>query len=346
MKEVQAFKFTASLVLVICGALLPHAYALEMEDLCKYWNGNGYVGNPSNCHDWGYCQGNSLVAWGSCDGTLVFNSPTSMCEYATNTTCYTNITESCSISSSAWYAPVTSNCSQYAYCNGQGTILYGECPKGQVFLNSPQPTCVWGPCPQDDICAFIPNNQYVGDPANCGGYLLCSNGIGIAGTCTASDSGQTRYFDYTLGGCTTTYPSVCGDSGNAGDDDTDDETTTPAPVTCTAEGYKDDGVTCYGYAYCAAASGNSKWGKCPFGLDFDPTSQECVSPASYACAATRNRCKNTNMVYATVTGTSCKQYTYCPNLGVGTCPSNYPYFDEVGGNCVQNKPSYAICGTS
>ncbi|SPP84711.1 peritrophin-44 isoform X2 [Drosophila guanche] len=331
--------------LAACLLLVGHVSGYSMEDLCAQWSGSGYVGDPADCHGWGYCQGQKLVSWNKCPNGRVFNAPTSTCGFANSTICTTSAVATCTAAKSPMYVAVPSDCNQYGYCFGNGSIGYGNCGAGGVYAANNN-TCVWGPtCPQDTICRFMKNDIFVGDPNNCGSYLQCNNGYGTPGQC-----GTGKFYNPGNGMCQGTNPCT-GESGNSGSNPGTTYTvgqsvaavctggTAIAPATTF---FMPDKQTCYGYFYCTTAAGNGVWNACLTGTHFDPDTQKCVSPASVDC--TYNRCGNVNSPFMAVSGQNCKQYEICSSGATAYCPSSNPFYDEVHNICTKDKPAYTICG--
>lgn len=331
-------KIAASAVVGLLIVCLLRANGYTMENMCAQWWDEGYIGNPTDCTEWGYCQKQKVISRGSCGKGLVFDSESSTCQYATKFACSTSVAQTCSAITNPAYMADPNNCNQYAYCFGNGKTSMQKCPSGQVYASNNN-TCVWGPsCPQNSICRFMPNNIYVGDPTNCGSYLQCIKGYGIAGKCPG-----THLYNPATGNCELTNP--CSNNGGNNNPGGDPSLVTLPPSTTACKTVADgsfisDKTTCYGFYSCSAATEGS-WGSCPFGTVYNPTKNQCVSPNSYACF--QNRCQNTNMTYATMKNSKCEQYVYCPNGAIGSCPGSHPYFDEVYQKCVPNMPTYAIC---
>ncbi|KAH8261333.1 hypothetical protein KR044_007419, partial [Drosophila immigrans] len=337
-----AFHSKISALAGVCLLLAVQTNAFTMQDMCKQWSGQGYIGNPTDCTKWGYCQGQKLVSYGSCASGQVYEASSSTCQYNTKVACSTSMAETCKVLKTPVYLANPSDCSSYSYCFGNGTSAVQKCPAGQNYAANSN-SCVWGPtCPQDSICRFMPNNVYVGDPNTCGNYVLCMNGYGKSTSCGPSETGVQLYYDAASGNCQTTNPctgtSDNDNSGNSGNlpPAINKEICTPSITT----DFTSDGSTCYGF-YSCTGDNKGKWGACPYGTEFDNAAQKCVSPASLACKF--DRCANTNLTYAAVPFTNCNQYTYCPNGVAGTCPTGYLYFDERYGKCVPTKPEIPIC---
>ncbi|XP_026832842.1 peritrophin-44 isoform X2 [Drosophila erecta] len=334
-----------------CLLLASQATGYTMQDLCQQWSGTGYVGNPSDCHAWGYCKDQQVVAWGTCGAGLVYNAQTASCEYATTTPCSTSAVETCSNVKSPMYVADPLNCTSYGYCDGAGGISYGSCGSGGVY-SAASTSCVWGPtCPQASICRFMKSNIFVGDPNKCGNYINCVNGYG---TSTACSSTADSFYNAATGNCQSTNPCT-GDNTNAGNSGqfTVGE---PSTTACNAEDFENavdltvdgkavtykyvpDGQTCYGYYYCAAKGATGYWNQCPTGTQFNSALGQCVSPASFVCG--ENRCGNVNNPFMAVKG--CLSYTICSSGITENCPSTAEYYDEVNNICTKDIPKYAIC---
>lgn len=339
-------------VVAACLLMASQATGYTMDDLCQQWSGYGYIGNPSNCHAWGYCKNQEVVAWGTCPNGLVFNAQAGSCDYANTTVCSTSAVETCSNVKSPMYVANPLNCTEYAYCDGTGQISYGDCGTGGVYSAS-STKCIWGPaCPQDTICRFMLSNIFVGDPNQCGNYINCVNGYGTSEKCSSTAN---PYYNKATGNCQSTNPCT-GEDSNSGNSDQftvgqtnatacDEEAFNAAdPLTANGESvdyrYVSDGVTCYGYYYCAAVNATGYWNQCPTGTQFN--AGKCVSPASFVC--THNRCGNVNNPFMADEG--CKNYTICSSGITGSCPTNAPYYDEVNNICTTKIPDYAICNST
>ncbi|KRK02304.1 peritrophin-44 isoform X2 [Drosophila yakuba] len=340
-------------VVAACLFLASQATGYTMDDLCKQWSGTGYIGNPSNCRGWGYCKNQQTVKWGTCGDELVFNAQTGSCEYATTTPCSTSAVQTCSAIKSPIYVANLLNCTEYAHCDGQGKIAYGDCGVGGVFSESTT-SCKWGPaCPQDNICRFMPSNIFVGDPNKCGNYINCINGYGTSTACTESPS---IYYNAATGKCQSTNPCTGGNT-NSGDSQftvgqiSEEACNTEdfdAAEALTVDGetvdykYVSDSETCYGYYYCAKAGALGYWNQCPTGTQFNSKLGKCVSPASFVC--THNRCGNVNSKFMAVEG--CLSYTICSSGATASCPSTSKYYDEVNNICTNTIPKYTICSST
>ncbi|XP_017059491.1 peritrophin-44 isoform X1 [Drosophila ficusphila] len=346
--------FSAGICAVACVLLLASqasGFSYTMEQMCAQISGTGYVGNPSSCRAWGYCENQKLAGWGTCDDGLIFDSQKSSCLPANQTICSTSAVTTCANAKSPMYVADPTNCTQYAWCAGNGTLQYGNCGEGGVYAANNQ-TCVWGPaCPQDDICKFIKSGSYIGDPDNCGSYISCNNGYGTAGSCTK------QYYNLATGMCQNANP--CDGSSN---NDSSGDSSSPFTVGEEVAGvcasfwadaeeavadktdqtyrYVSDNTTCYGYFYCANSTASGIWNQCPAGTQFNVAKGQCVSPAAFACKF--NRCGNVNRQFMTVQYTGCRSYSICASGVQATCQNDL-YYDEINNICTQTRPSYAIC---
>ncbi|XP_022221025.2 peritrophin-44 isoform X2 [Drosophila obscura] len=334
--------------LAACLLLAGHAAGYSMEDLCAQWSGSGYVGDPSDCHGWGYCQGQKLVSWNKCNNGLVFNAQTSTCGFANSTICTTSAEATCKAATSPMYVAVLNDCNKYGYCFGNGSIGYGNCTTGGVYAANNN-TCVWGPsCPQDTICRFMKNDIFVGDPNTCGSYLQCNSGYGTPGQCPT----KSPYFNPANGYCQPTNPCT-GDSSNSGSSPSGSIYSVGQEVAGACAGgtaigdaayfYVADNKTCYGYFYCTSTTAAGTWNSCVLGTQFYPTNQTCVSPAAFDCTVANGRCGNVNSPFMAVSGTTCNEYQICASGTIASCPASNPYYDEVNNICTSTKPAYAIC---
>lgn len=329
--------YSATAALLVIGIIQASGYT--MKDMCSQFTGAGYIGDPTDCTKWGYCSSQQLVSWGSCGDGLVYDAFTSSCEYAADRPCSTSVAKTCAVLKNPTLLADPSNCANYAYCFGNGTSQIQKCPTGQNYAANNE-TCVWGPdCPQDTICRFMPSPTFVGDPDNCGNFLKCIQGSGTSGSCSNAADGTARYFNVVTGKCQTANPCT---SNSVTDSGTVTQPTTTKDTCAEAKDgeYVSDGVSCSGYFHCDA--GVATWGLCPFGTFLDVENQACVSPASVDCDS--DRCANTNMTFATVEGSECKEYIICASGETGSCPEDHPFYDEVYDKCVTSDPEYVICG--
>ncbi|EDV39452.1 uncharacterized protein Dana_GF24478 [Drosophila ananassae] len=341
-------------VLAACLLMASQAYAgYTMEQMCAQWWDTGYVGNPNDCSGWGYCSGQQLVAWGSCGANLTFNPQLGICDWSYRTPCKSNPVQTCQYATSPMYAADPTNCNQYYSCDGKGNSEVFSCGTGAVFSAS-VPECAWGPtCPQDSICEYMKNDIFVGDPQKCGNYILCSQGTGTSTSC------ESGYYNAQTGNC---QPSSACDSSNSGTvTDGQFSVGDKSPTGTCSNGWSaaanlaaddatktyrfvPDGVTCYGFYYCANDESTGIWNSCQTGTHFNPSTGQCVSPATFAC--THNRCGNVPAQFMANVGTTCESYTYCAKGTTAQCPTESPYFDEVHGICTTEALPYAICAAS
>ncbi|XP_052848897.1 peritrophin-44 isoform X2 [Drosophila gunungcola] len=335
--------------LVACLLLASQASGYTMEQMCAQWSGTGYVGNPSNCRAWGYCQGQKLVGWGTCPNDYIFNSQKGACGYASSTVCATSAVQTCASATSPMYVADPMNCTQYGYCDGKGSVQYGNCGVGGVYSAS-SGKCVWGPsCPQDNICQFMLSGIYVGDPNNCGSYVACNNGVATSGTCS---TGLT--YNLANGYCQETN-NCNGDNSNSGSSGEftvgqqnknicktlwGDAVDVKVENVVQTYKYVSDQSTCYGYYFCAEPTAIGYWNQCPAGTQFNIKAGQCVSPASFICPY--NRCGNVNSEFMAVKNTGCESYIVCSDSAIQNCPTDM-YYDEVNNICTGTQPDYPIC---
>ncbi|XP_017861867.1 PREDICTED: peritrophin-44 isoform X2 [Drosophila arizonae] len=331
-----AFHLKATVLATACLMLASQSAGYTMQEMCAQWSGSGYIGNPADCNSWGYCKGQQLIGYGTCDKDLVYDSLTQTCQPASTTKCSTSAQKTCSALKTAGFVADPNDCSKYTYCFGDGTSKTVSCPAGQTYAANNN-SCVWGPtCPQNSICRFMPDNIFVGDPNNCGQFLHCVNGYGKWGKCT---KGQ---YNAATGYCQESYSCSDDDTSNNSNNNGNPNLPPSKITNCTdTQDFIADGATCYGYYFCNKTT-NGVWGSCPLGLEFNAATEKCVSPASLSC--TGNRCANTNLTYAVVADTNCTEYTYCPTGAKSYCNPEYPYLDEISGQCVPKKPKYPVCG--
>lgn len=324
--------------------------SLSLEQLCNYWPGSGYVGDPGDCKSWGYCKNNKLAARGHCQDDLYYDSLSGKCDKAHLARCAPQHWELCAGRQSGEFVADPLDCRAYNKCDNEGNDDgLRLCAEGFVFSNRLQ-TCVSSAngCPQEtfSICAYMQSGTTVGDPLNCGLYLECEGGRGTRRACTGA-----RYYNYKTLRCQPTQPEYC-----PNDDSSYRPVRHPPPavdVSVCARFYDDDhsgiqlisdGLTCHGYYQCSSKHFVGKWHSCPHGTHFQWWSQRCVSPQAYSCPY--DRCGNLNSTFVTAINTGCTQYIHCYNQisqNIIQCPEAYPYFDERGGVCSKYFPNYIVC---
>ncbi|XP_046868016.1 peritrophin-44 [Drosophila willistoni] len=232
-------KASCGLALVVCALMISQAnsYSYTMDQMCAQWWDTGYIGNPSNCRAWGYCQGQKLVSWGTCKTGLVYNSQTGACANASTTICSTSIEETCQAAKSPVYVANPNNCTQYGYCFGNGTYGIGDCPTNQMFMANATACRYATTCPQDTICRFMKSDIFVGNPNNCGSYLQCINGAAVPGTC------PDKYPNYNAATGRCELTSTCSDSGTNTDSTTHPNATTVCQQYVTVKALADGDTT-------------------------------------------------------------------------------------------------------
>lgn len=345
----------AANLVILCGLFAclgrPAAAVYTMSQTCKLYS--GYIADPSDCQGWGLCSNLTLIGTGKCAAGLLYDSRNGMCNYADQVECSTNKASLCKGLNSVFRAD-PNDCTQYCYCEN-GVAVCDRCPEGQRY-NPTLNSCVWflsyPNCAADSPCRLVPNSKFMADPdpKHCGDYLLCVDGSGRSGKC------QTGYvFNPSNGRCDTVTSMECSDP--SGENNGSSEEKEPDVAAICKKNFKasaasktqffSDLQTCDRYVACESASyGN--WQKCPFATHFNPATQTCVTPFTYACPY--NRCANLNLDFVTAYGTECGAYVRCNNQLNVTAPQtcsgvspDYKYFEENLGGCVKVKPNQGIC---
>ncbi|XP_030571392.1 peritrophin-44 [Drosophila novamexicana] len=323
---------------------------LAMNQICSYWPGSGYIGDPSDCHSWGYCKNNKLSAKGECPNGLFYDAQSGTCQQAHLVRCAPQYWELCAQRRRGEYVSDPLDCRKYKQCDEEGgKIEENYCAGGYVFSNRLQ-TCVSSAngCAEEtlSICGYVQNGTTLGDPLNCGLYLECQSGTGIRRACTAA-----RYYNHNTGRCQTTRPNHC-----PSDENSYKPANYPPPAmdasVCT-DFYQDnhsgiqlitDAQTCHGYYTCGSKYVLGIWHSCPHGTHFQWWSQKCVTPESYSCPY--DRCGNLNSSLVAGINSGCSEYIYCQDQTsqqIGKCPEELPYFDEKRGACIRDFPNYTVC---
>ncbi|KMY99108.1 peritrophin-44 [Drosophila simulans] len=325
-------------------AILAEIRGFSMEDKCKLWAGTGYIGDPSDCQAWGYCQDNKLIDRRSCTEGLLYSFRNGTCKRASDTICQSQLSEICA-SLEPWnYVANPADCRRFVKCADLDDPTWGDCGVGQVFSNKKQ-TCLEevAGCPQDNICSHMKDGSFVGDPNSCQSYYKCHNGFGTLLNCSVG-----RYFNRKSGNCQSWVPHYCSKD--------DEENLLTPPSTdhniCSKYYPRDrDGVqllpdlmTCYGYYSCTSQFDVGQWTNCPWGLHFEWWSQRCGSPKDNSCSY--DRCANRNQLMVATINTNCREFTICQDnrsMSSQKCPDDYPYFNELLGQCTDKYPNHRVC---
>lgn len=348
--------------LSICSTLLIMAtflfgtgytqYKYNMNETCKYYE--GFVANPNDCQNYGYCSNGILLGARNCENGLYFDRGSASCVPKEQANCL-NATPSelCAASTAAFFVPSSQNCEEYYYCNGGKSQGSTSCPAGQVF-DREGIQCQYTDnkyCPLQSICGLIPDYKFAADPETCGNYILCIGGVEPYGSndCGTSSTGVNMIYDPVLNECRVdanfcTGASEIDQSGANMCQDDDSPTFVAHPDSCAS------------YFQCDGTSTTGKYGICPNGTHFDATGSTkagpaCVSPLQVEC--TNDRCENVNLQFMTAGGTSCGKYLVCNNgraimdpknpdeMYTDDCPKingEPSYFDEVNQVCVPKIP--------
>ncbi|XP_070071726.1 peritrophin-44 [Drosophila takahashii] len=316
----------------------------SMETKCKLWAGSGYIGDPSDCQSWGFCEDNKLIERRGCNEGLLYNFRRGTCDKASDVICHSQISEICASLQPGDYIADPSNCRRFVKCEDIDEPTWGDCGEDHVFSNELQ-TCQQetSGCPQDNMCSHMKDGSFVGDPSNCQNYYKCHNGFGIPLNCSAG-----RYFNRKSGNCQSWLPDYC----------SKDEETPPAmpPTTnfqvCFKYYPKDrtglqllpDLMTCYGYYACTSPFDVGRWSSCPWEQHFEWWSQRCGSPKDNSCSY--DRCGNMNQLQVATINTGCREYTVCQDFRSQRsekCPDDLPYFNEISRQCTDKFPNHRVC---
>ncbi|XP_020802029.1 peritrophin-44 [Drosophila serrata] len=329
-------------VLLLAFFIGIRAYSLEVK--CQLLAGKGYIGDPSDCQAWAYCEDNRLIDRRSCSEGSLFNFRDGSCKKASQAKCHSNLSEICSQLRPGDYAADPTNCRRFVSCEAREDASGGDCGEDQVFSNKLQ-TCVAeiSGCPQNNICSLMKDGLLLADPQTCNIYYKCHNGFATSLNCSAG-----RYFNRITGHCQSWLPEHCSK---------DDETVPAIPPTSNshicAKFYQPDRsgmqsfpdlMTCYGYYTCTSPYDVGKWNSCPWGTHFQWWSESCASPEGNSCSY--DRCGNMNRLMVATINTGCREYTVCRDYRSTKsekCPGDYPYFNELSGQCSRQFPNHRVC---
>ncbi|XP_017059795.1 peritrophin-44 [Drosophila ficusphila] len=323
---------------------LAEIQGFSMEEKCKHLAGKGYIGDPSDCRAWGFCQDNKLSGRSNCNEGLLFNFRDGTCRNVSNANCHSDTSEICAKLQPEDYIADPANCRRYIQCKDIGENSWIDCGEGQVFSNEMQ-TCLEevSGCPQDNICSYMKDGSLVGNPNTCRSYYKCQNGFGIQINCTGG-----RYFNRKTGLCQIWMPDYC---------DQDEDLLWEMPPSqdyhiCNKYYQMDrdgaqlipDLMTCYGYYNCTSQFDKGQWSSCPWGKHFEWWSEKCGSPKDNSCSY--DRCGNVNQFLMATINTGCQEYTICQDnrsMKSEKCPTDVPYFDELLWRCTKEFPNYRVC---
>ncbi|XP_037718557.1 peritrophin-44 [Drosophila subpulchrella] len=333
-----------TLHLAIFLAFVAESRGFLMEMKCKLWAGNGYIGDPSDCQAWGFCQDNKLIERRGCNEGLLYNFRKGTCEKAADVMCHSNLAEICANLQLGGYAADPANCRRFVKCDDIDDPIWRDCGDDQVFSNKLQ-SCVQetSGCPQDNICSYIKDGSFVGDLNSCQSYYKCHNGFATEMNCSAG-----RYFNRKSGNCQSWLPEYC-----SKDDEIAPETPLSTNFHICSKYYQKDlsGVqllpdlkTCYGYYACTSELDLGRWSSCPWGQHFEWWSQRCGEPKDNSCSY--DRCGNINQLMVTTINTGCREYTVCQDYRSKRsekCPEEFPYFNEISQRCTDKFPNHRVC---
>ncbi|XP_017121928.1 peritrophin-44 [Drosophila elegans] len=331
-------------LVVMFLACLAEIRGFSMEEKCKLWAGEGYIGDPSDCHAWGFCQDNKLTARRSCSDGLLYNFRDGTCKTASEAMCHPQLSEICANFQPGDYVADPADCRRFVKCEDINNPIWSDCDEGQVFSNQRQ-LCLEeiSGCPQDNICSYMKDGILVGDINTCRSYYKCHNGFGIHLNCSGG-----RYFNRKTGSCQPWLPDHCYN---------DEEIPPVTPIAknshmCSKYYQEDlsgvqlipDMMTCYGYYACTSQYDVGQWSSCPWGQHFEWWSQRCGSPKDNSCSY--DRCGNMNQLMVTTINTGCRQYTVCHDSRSKRsekCPEDFPYFNEISQQCTNEFPNHRVC---
>ncbi|EDV39417.1 uncharacterized protein Dana_GF24502 [Drosophila ananassae] len=315
-----------------------------MEDKCKLWAGGGYIGDPSDCRGWGFCQNNKLIDRNNCADDLFYNFRDGTCKNKEKASCNSDPFEICASLEPEDYVADPADCQRFVKCGSIGNPTWSTCGEDQVFSNVKQ-KCIQevSGCPQDNICSNMMDNALVADPNTCKDYFKCYNGLATKLSCSAG-----RYFNRETGFCQFWLPENC-----SRDEEVHPESPSSKDSLICHRYYQVDRLgeqripdmtTCYGYYTCTSQFDSGEWSSCPAGSHFVWWTQRCAPPEENSCSY--DRCRNHKRSFVTTLNKGCREYTGCQNqssVGSEKCPDEYPYFDEVKGQCGVEFPNHRVC---
>ncbi|XP_070136686.1 peritrophin-44 [Drosophila bipectinata] len=315
-----------------------------MEHKCNLWSGSGYMGDPSDCRGWGFCEKNKLIERKNCIDGLFYNFRDGTCKKKGKAMCYSDLDEICASMKPEDYVANPADCQRFVKCMSIEDPIWSKCGEDQVFSNVEQ-KCIQevSGCPQDNICSNMVDNALMAHPSSCKYYFKCYNGFATKMNCSAD-----RYFNRESGHCQSWLPERCSRVEESHLD-------SPSPkdshicskyyqVDQLGEQKIPDMTTCYGYYTCTSQFDLGKWSSCPVGSHFVWWLQKCAPPEENSCSY--DRCKNHRKSFVTTLNTGCREYTVCHNqssIRSEKCPDKYPYFDEIKGQCGVVFPNHRVC---
>ncbi|KAH8296295.1 hypothetical protein KR054_004309 [Drosophila jambulina] len=313
--------------------------------------------DPADCAGYLACSNGSFVNK-KCGDNAYFNNKTLTCTPDTEGVCL-NCTEG------STQPEPSGDCTQYQLCSG-GKYVTVSCGAGQ-YWNSTEKKCL-----ADDNGQCRPSSCTEGqvkiDPADCAGYLVCSNGSFVNKKC-----GDNAYFNNKTLTCTpdtdgvclnctegSTQPDPSGDctqyqlcsggkyvtlSCGAGQywNSTEqkclaDDNGQCRPSSCTEGQVKVDPTDCAGYLVCSNGSYVNK--KCGQNEYFDTDTLSCAPDTNGTCVTPPPTCEEGDMK---ANPADCAGYLQCVN-GVYVarkCSANQ-FFNATSKECVVDTDGVCI----
>ncbi|XP_060654966.1 peritrophin-48 [Drosophila nasuta] len=312
--------------------------AFDPESICSLVMDGIKMKDPRACDTWIECLNGSPIS-GSCDEGYFYERESQSCLPADEVKCISS--NPCAAIETGFAADPYS-CNGYYYCReGQATL--GECRAGYNY-NPGLETCIRDyPCTigmdPNSICNILPDGVFMKDSSNCNGWQMCWRGNVIIDTCS-----DTFYFDAAQSKCE--YPQNVQCSHTEPPPQIADDETCPQ-----SDIFVSDGKTCNGYYYCHENDAGEMLllaGTCSEGRFFNAAQQgSCVPQEKLHCSY--DRCVNrgqSHVELANVSDDGCRGYSICQDgvtIGIGICPADQPYFDELTQRCTSEIISYAAC---
>ncbi|XP_037937423.1 peritrophin-48 [Teleopsis dalmanni] len=318
---------------------------VNMDHVCALVADNTLISTGSSCDSYYSCLG-GVATLQSCPPTQYFSKDDQTCVPSSEMNCYSNGEDPCSGATVGTWVSVPGTCSDFYYCSATGA-LRSSCPYGENFDTASQ-SCVFAsqlPCGITDngddspgivsinLCTYMQNGMYFGNPTSCTGWNKCTNNLMISGDCPTG-------FDYNvqIGECD--YPIDTNCSQVTYDPVLAGAVSSGGP--CTTLNAMKAASNCAGYYQCDGS--NYQYYMCSSGLYYDTVSQTCVNRllARNNC----DRCYGTTESFVNMYSTTgCTGYLYCVKgveQGTGFCTTGM-YFNEVAGACVNQDPEFLCC---
>ncbi|XP_037939228.1 peritrophin-48-like [Teleopsis dalmanni] len=196
--------------------------------------------------------------------------------------------------------------------------------------------CIASSPNMNHICALLPDQTKIASASACDSYYLCTGGVALLQTCSASQS-----FNKDTQQCVPASQVNCF-NGSVGNPCDGRAVGTWAPVS----------ESCSDFYYCSAKGPERS--ACPLGYHFNGVAQKCVFANQYPCSTTSastadapgvvtvNLCNYIQNGIYFGSPASCTNWNKCVNnvMTSGTCPTGYDYNVKIS-KC--DYPTEVVC---